>query len=317
MISIIIVSYNNFHLLDNCLESVFNKIDSNYNFEVIVVDNNSQCGDVEEITNKYKNIVLIKNSENLGFSKANNQAALIAKGEYLLLLNNDTILIENPFAYLLKLKTIEESNFLIGIKMKNKDLSFQQSAFKFPSAWESFSSNFFLYLIFRKIDLFQKYYVNIQSEQNLKHVDYVIGAFMFLKKEFYLKLNGFDEKFFFFHEDIELCRRVWDVGGLVIYCPQTSIIHFGGATTGNLPWFKYRNMHISRIQFFHKHLKFPEKHLALLFELIGIIIRIPIFFLLGSISLNFNLIKRAYIYFKLLFVYKKNEFKNEVKVVKI
>ena len=280
IVSIIIVNYNSFTILQNCIESIF-KFTLHVNFEIIVIDNNSNEGNIEDVINKYDDIVLIKNSKNIGFAAANNIAANHAKGKYLFLLNNDTLLTENSILVMQDFAESLSGNFILACKLINEDHSHQYSAYKFPSIRLHFAATFFIDKIFPKLSSVNKYYIDIIEKKEPTIVNSVIGASIFIQKDTFNKLDGFDERFFFYHEDTDLCYRLKILGGSVYYFPKTSIIHLGGGTTVSDLWFSMRNRFIARIQFAQKHFNTLKKILFVMIEYIGIIIRVPLFFLTG------------------------------------
>jgi len=306
-VSIIIVNYNSFTILQNCIESIF-KFTLHVNFEIIVIDNNSNEGNIEDVIKKYDDIVLIKNSKNVGFAAANNIAAKHAKGKYFLLLNNDTLLTENSILDMLDFAKNLNGNFILSCKLLNEDYSHQYSTYKFPSIRLHFAATFFIDKIFPKLDSINKYYIDITETKEPTIVNSVIGALIFIPKETFNKLDGFDDRFFFYHEDTDLCYRLKKLGGVVYYLPETSIIHYGGGTTVSDLWFSMRNRFISRIQFAQKHFKTLEKFLFVVIEYIGIIIRVPLFFLTGIILFNKNYLKRSVLSLRLIFQYPHNKF---------
>jgi hypothetical protein len=308
-ISIVIVNYNSFALLQNCLKSIF-KYCTGFQYEIIIVDNNSTEGEVETIINDFKNIILIKNSANEGFGAANNIAVNQARGKYLLFLNNDTLLIENSVFKVLEYAQTLNGNFTIACKLINEDRSYQNSAYKFPSLKLHIAATFFVDKLFPRMDSINKYYIGIEEEKSSIVVNSVIGAFIFIPKQEFNNLDGFDERFFFYHEDTDLCYRIKKNGGAIHYFPETSIIHYGGGTTDNNLWFSMKNRFISRIQFAQKHFNSLDKILYVLTEYIGVLIRVPLFFLTGIISLNKNYLKRFALSLRLLFMYPQNKFKS-------
>lgn len=131
-ISIIIVSYNNFDILKQCLNSIY-KFTSKISFEIIIVDNNSSEKGLTKIVDGYSELKLIRNKENKGFSKANNQGLELAQGRYILFLNNDTELIEDVLYKLVEFSDSSELDYLIGVKLLNTDFTLQHSIVDFPN----------------------------------------------------------------------------------------------------------------------------------------------------------------------------------------
>ena len=184
IVSIIIVNYNSFALLQNCLESIIH-YSQDFEYEIIVVDNNSTDGDVETITSLFKNIVLIKNETNEGFAMANNKGAKIARGKHLLILNNDTVFIENTIKKVLDFAQSLNNELLIGPRLLNVDGTTQTSFHPFPTVWNIIGANLFLYKIFPNSKLLSKTATinRIEDHQgSYSKVDAIFGAFMFVKK---------------------------------------------------------------------------------------------------------------------------------------
>ncbi len=178
VVSIIIISYNNFDLLENCLKSLYN-FTLGIEFEVIVIDNNSTEQGIENIIKGYDNLVFIKNDENIGFAKANNQGLKSAHGEYVLYLNNDTILIENSIYDVYHFARKLDQDTIIGCKLIYPDGTLQHSVYDFPTVWNVFTSNFFLYLINKRNKIFSKYHLMNSKINETTEVDVVTGAFLF------------------------------------------------------------------------------------------------------------------------------------------
>nr|MCU0344129.1 glycosyltransferase [Ignavibacterium sp.] len=157
-VSIIIVNYNSTEFLKDCLDSI-EKFTTGINFEIIVIDNNSMTGDFDELLKYHDKITLIKNNVNRGFGAANNQGVKAAKGKYVLMLNNDTILFENSVKKVFDFDESLEGENIIGCKLLNEDKSVQKSVYDFPIFLNVFTSNFFLYLLFPKSKYFNKYHL--------------------------------------------------------------------------------------------------------------------------------------------------------------
>lgn len=248
-VSIIIVNYNGFELLKNCLLTLF-KYTSDINYEVILIDNNSTEGDIEEAIKEFNEIKLIKNEINFGFSKANNIGLKIAQGKYVLFLNNDVFFTENSIKVILDSAEKLDDKTFIGCKLLNPDKSWQPSTAKFPSALNFITSNFFLYLINPYSKYLNKYYLQKKIINVPVEVDYILGAFLFGSRSVLLNLQGFDERFYFYAEDIDLCYRLKIMGGKTIFNPTTTIIHIGGASVKSNQWFKFKTKRFLNYSFF-------------------------------------------------------------------
>lgn len=213
--SIIIVNFNTKNLLKNCLSSIFNNYKSS-DFEIIVVDNNSQDSSVTMLKNEFADnkIKLITNNRNIGFGAANNQGATMARGEYLFFLNSDTIIKENILIPLRHFLDSYENIGIIAPKLLLEDGSEQQHAYGgFPTLFSVIA------------DKFKK--KKIKNSQPFE-ADWISGAALIIKRDIFNKINGFDEKFFMYFEDIDLCKRVKDLGYKVMVFPKIAVIHLGG-----------------------------------------------------------------------------------------
>jgi GT2 family glycosyltransferase len=306
-VSIIIVNYNSFGLLQKCIESIkfyCQEID----YEVIVVDNNSTEGSVENITNKFNDIILIKNEANEGFSKANNQAAKVARGKYLLLLNNDTVFVENSLLKLLEYSESLPGDFIISCKLLNEDGSVQDSTYYFPSIVRLIGATFFLDQVFTSAIFFSKHDKIIRAVSNPVEVDAVMGALMLIPNVTYELLEGLDERFFFYYEDVDLCYRLKKNGGKIVYIPQTSVYHLGGASAEKNLWFTMFNRTTSRIQFAQKHFSGIYKITFIWVEQFGKLFKIFSFAIMGILTFNKTYLIKAFYNLKLLFKYPQNKF---------
>lgn len=313
-VSIIIVNYNSFKLLQDCLESIF-KHSTGFDFEIIIVDNNSSEGNIDNVVQDFDKITLIKNDVNKGFGAANNQGLEIANGKYILSLNNDTIFLENTIRKVFDFAESIKKPIIIGCKLLNEDKSLQHSVYDFPSLLNVFTSNFFLYSLFPKSKFFNKYHLMNRKINKTTEVDVVTGAFLFGTKRKMQEIGGFDERFFFYNEETDLCYRFKKDGGKIYYFPKTSVIHLKGGTAKKNGWFVYKNQSISTIKFFQKHFAGLKYFCAVLFHYIGIFIRIPAFLLIGLITLNYDLIIRSFYYLKLLFIFPQNLFNNKTNII--
>ncbi len=238
-VSILIVNYNTCGLTLQCLQSVFSKTE-NISFEVIVVDNASTDDSVRKISNEFPQVKLIEAKYNLGFGKANNMGAKQASGNYLFLLNSDTILLENSTKILKDyLEKAPDLNIaVVGCKLLDLENQPHSSFGNFPSIWQEIFE-------YGPSKIFHKFYKErlsvsvVDSSNVIKEVDYIVGADMFFKKSKFDEVGGFDEDFFFYYEETELCFRLKKLGYKVIWNPVTSIIHHSGASSKTLESVNY------------------------------------------------------------------------------
>jgi O-antigen biosynthesis protein len=308
-VSIVIINFNSFSLLDNCLRSLFEETKT-ITFEVIIVDNGSTETGIDNIIHKYQAVKFIINQKSLGFAAANNKGFSFASGKYVLMLNNDVVFIEDAISKIVSFSKTQNDEAIIGCKLLNEDGSYQVSIVDFDSLLNLFGENFFLYKIFPGNKYLSKYHMNNPGLKVPTEVDAVKGAFLFLPREILTRLNGLDERFNFYYEETDLCYRWKNSGGKVFYYPESEIIHIGGASTDSNLWFKYSNQHISKIQFFQKHFKGIKYISALILHELGLVFRFPLYFSSGVLKADSTLIKKAVCYFRAIFIFPSNQSEN-------
>jgi len=230
-LSIIIVNYNVKHFLEQCLYSVFSAT-KNVKSEVFVVDNNSVDGSCAMVKEKFTNVILIENKQNTGFSKANNQAIKIAKGEYILLLNPDTLVEEDTFKKVVAFmdKTTDAGG--LGVKMIDGSGNFlPESKRGLPTPDVAFYKIFGLSKLFPNSKKFGKYHLTYLDKNKIHKIDVLSGAFMLMRKSVIDKVGMLDESYFMYGEDIDLSYRITLSGYNNYYFPDTTIIHYKGEST--------------------------------------------------------------------------------------
>lgn len=230
-LSIIIVNYNVKHFLEQCLYSVFSAtagIDS----EVFVVDNNSVDGSCAMVREKFKDAKLIANTQNYGFSYANNQAIVKASGEYILLLNPDTVVQENTFQKVVAFMDAHRDAGGLGVKMiDGKGRFLPESKRGLPTPAVAFYKVFGISRLFPKSKLFGRYHLSYLDKDKTHEVDVLSGAFMLLRKSLIDQIGSLDEDYFMYGEDIDLSYRITKAGYKNYYYPETTIIHYKGEST--------------------------------------------------------------------------------------
>jgi len=230
-LSIIIVNYNVKHFLEQCLYSV-RKAAKNMAVEVWVVDNNSVDDSVEMLKEKFPEVKLIENKKNTGFSVANNQAIKQSTGEYVLLLNPDTIVEEETFTKTIAFMDENPDAGALGVKMIDGTGHFlAESKRALPTPEVAFYKIFGLSFLFPKSKKFGKYHLTYLSQDEINKVDVLAGAFMLIRKVALDKTGLLDETFFMYGEDIDISYRITQAGYSNYYFPQTRIIHYKGEST--------------------------------------------------------------------------------------
>jgi len=232
-ISIVIVNYNVREFLRGALESVRRSLAvGGLTGEVFVVDNASRDGSAAMVAKDFPQVKLYALTENIGFGRANNLAMLEAKGDSILILNPDTILGEDTLRVMVNFMHSHPKAGLAGCKLLNADGSFQISCRRgFPTPWASFTKLFGLSSFFPNSPRFAQYNLTYLPVDQTYEIDALAGAFMIMSREAYEKVGGFDEDYFMYGEDIDLCYRVKKAGFGVFYVHETSTIHFKGEST--------------------------------------------------------------------------------------
>ena len=217
-LSIIIVNYNGQFFLENCLNSIKDNVECSY--EIIIVDNNSIDKSCELIKSKFPTVKLIESKVNTGFTGGNNLGASFANGQFLLLLNNDTV-IEEPIGLLLKEFTnakvgVVGTKLIYGDGRQQFSVGYEHSPFRVLMSWLGCSR-------FKLTE-------NMESFYTTKHedVNWLSGAFLLTPRELWNKLDGLDESYFMYVEDVDYCKRVRLAGYRVVYLPTSLITHFEG-----------------------------------------------------------------------------------------
>ncbi len=269
-LSIVIVNYNVKHFLEQCLHSVNRAIQS-IDTEVFVVDNNSVDGSCAMMHEKFPDIQLIENKVNLGFSKANNQAIKLAEGEYVLLLNPDTIVEEDTFTKIITYMDDHKDVGGLGVKMiDGKGQFLPESKRGLPTPKVAFYKIFGLSSIFKKSKKFGQYHLSYLDKDEIHDVDVLSGAFMFMRKETLDKVGLLDEQFFMYGEDIDLSYRIQLGGYKNVYFPKTRIIHYKGESTKKGSINYVRIFYQAMIIFANKH--FSQKNAKLYANIINLAI---------------------------------------------
>ena len=251
-LSVIILNYNVRYFLELCVVSVQNAI-KNIDAEIIVVDNNSLDGSCNMMKQRFPHVKLIENNENLGFPKGNNIGVAIAKGEYICILNPDTVVAEDTFSQVLAFAQKQNDLGIVGVKLIDGTGNFlQESKRGTPTPFVAFTKITGLYKIFPNI--FGQYYAQHLSENKSGKVEILVGAFMLLKRDLYNKIGGFDENCFMYSDDIDLSYMALKKGKSNYYFHGTSVIHYKGESTIKDGIYMKRNQEAMNF-FFKKHFR--------------------------------------------------------------
>jgi len=283
-LSVVIVNYNVEYFLEQCLLSVRKAMQTVIG-EVFVVDNNSIDGSVKMVKDKFPEVKLIANKKNLGFSKANNQAMKMASGEYVLLLNPDTVVEDDTFEKIVAFMDSHPDAGGLGVKMVDGSGKFlPESKRGLPTPEAAFYKMFGISKIFPKSKRFSKYHLGYLNQNEIHEVEILAGAFMLMRKSVLDKIGLLDESFFMYGEDIDLSYRIIKAGYKNYYFPKTRIIHYKGESTKKSSVNYVLVFYKAMVIFARKH--FTQKNARLLTNLINIAIYIRAF--IAILSRFFN-----------------------------
>ena len=229
-ISIIIVSFNTKHLIDRCFESVKNSV-GNLDYEIIVVDNMSKDGSYDYIREKYPEVKLIQSGGNIGFAAANNLGYKSAEGEYIILLNSDAFMVEDGLKKAAEKMEKDKTIGLAGVKLIGEKGEWQPSARSFPGIFTEFVTISGLSNKYPKSKLFGKVDMTYCDQNRDIFCDWVPGAFSIIRREAIEKAGFFDERFFLYYEEVDLCKRIKEAGYKIVYWSDIKVIHIGGGST--------------------------------------------------------------------------------------
>ncbi len=264
-LSIVIVSWNTRELLKECLKSIY-QYTKNLKFEIFVVDNASSDGTVEMLKQLFPQVKVIANPENMGFSKANNQAIRVSKGRYVVLLNPDTLLVQDMFSPLITYADAREKIGVIGPRILSRDGKKIQSgcARRLPNLYLEFCRLSGLSRKFPKTRIFGSECMFYWDHTDSRYVEGLSGACMVVRRSSIDDVGLMDENQFMYGDDIDWCKRFLNAGWQIFYYADASIIHYGGESAKQVNLFAAIQEEKARMYF---HRKYHGKLYALLFSL--------------------------------------------------
>ena len=251
-VSIVIVSWNVRVFLIDCIASIL-RYSAGMDVEIIVVDNASTDGTVEAVAQQFAEVRLIVNTVNAGFARANNQGAAIARGEYLFILNPDTLFLPNTLSELVAFMDGNPDIGLCGPHVLNDDRTTQRSVRGLPTWPMAFARHTPLGML----GLYRKRLAAWRCRDfdyaRQADAEQLIGAAMLVRRQVFERIGGFDERFFMYYEEVDLCKRIKEAGFRVVYYPGAEIIHLGGKSSGQIPARKRLMMLNSLLRYLRKH----------------------------------------------------------------
>jgi GT2 family glycosyltransferase len=251
-LSIVIICWNDAKVIFNCLESIYEQTRETQ-FEVIVSDNGSSDGSIAEIRRRFPSVRIVENGANLGFARGNNAGIAVAQGEYVLILNPDTIIHDRALDRLVRFAERHPEAGACGCRVLNGDGTLQTSARPRPTVWRELLAALYLRWPGR---LNQRWLADSYlgwDARSERAIDWQSGCCILFQGALLKRLGGFDGRFFYHLEETDLCFRVWKAGAQILFCPDAEITHLGGQSVGRFPIRFALETFRSKYRYFEKH----------------------------------------------------------------
>jgi GT2 family glycosyltransferase len=250
-ISIVIVSWNTSGLLAGCLQSIEQAMVDfpAGNVQTIVVDNASQDGSAEMVRRCFPWVCLVENQENIGFASGNNQAFPVCTGDYVWLLNPDTVLRPGALPALVEFMNAHPSVGAAGSCLIDSDGSLQVSCSPAPTLARELWYLFHLDQVYP----YAEYTLSSWRQDVSRQVDTVQGASMMVRRQVLEQIGGFDTAYFMYSEEVDLCQRIRSAGWQIHWVPQSKVVHYGGQSTQQVATAMFLQLYRSKVMYFEKH----------------------------------------------------------------
>lgn len=287
-VSVIIVNFNTRDLIKNCITSI-KKYTKSISYEIIVVDNNSSDDSLEMLGDEFHDVKTISSSKNGGFAYANNLGMDVATGRYILLLNSDTIFIQDIFKKMVAYMDTNKWIGILGPKLLNQDLTHQTSIAAFPTFFREFVHIFELKKILN-VKIIKKLFVrygskigsndiaqymkNFQGIEEPEKVQVLVGAAMLIRRSVIDDIGGLDERYFMYYEEMDFCYQALKAGWPCVYYPSTEIIHLIGQSSKKVSNFTFFERYKSMILYFRKNYGKTVEILVRINLIIGLTFRV-------------------------------------------
>ena len=251
-LSIVILCWNDRKVIQDCLRSIYVGTRS-VGFEIIVSDNGSTDGSLEMIRKEFPDVRVVENGANLGFAKGNNAGIRLSAGEYVLVLNPDTIVENGALDRWVAFADCHPEAGAFGCRVLNPDGSFQNPARPFPTIWRTWVAALYLRPLAHVSNLFLADVYTGWAGTSEREIDWQSGCCVMFRADVLHRLNGFDEQFFYTKEEVDLCFRVHKAGYSILYTPEPAVIHLGGQSVGRFPIRFAIEEYRSAYRYFYKH----------------------------------------------------------------
>lgn len=249
-LSIVIICWNDLRVIRDCLRSIHEGTHTT-EFEVIISDNGSVDDSIEFVRKHYPGVRVVENQQNLGFARGNNAGIRACRGEYILILNPDTVIHDGALDKFVEFADRHPEAGAFGCRVLNPDGTYQVSARLFPTVWRYWVSALGLSRLSTSLFVYEQY-PGWRGDTE-RSVDWQSGCCVMFRGDLLKNLGGFDEQFFYHFEEVDLCRRVWDAGRPILFTPEAVITHLGGQSVGRFPVRFEIEKHRSRYRYFYKH----------------------------------------------------------------
>lgn len=279
-VSIILVNWNTRQILQDCLRSVYEQTNG-LAFEVFVVDNASSDGSAEMVRQQFPQVKLIANDENKGFAAANNQAISAASGEFILLLNSDTIVLDNAIFKSWQFARQNPGAGIVGCRVLNADRTLQPSCFMYPSVLNMLLLTTYLSKIFPRNKFFGRERMTWWDRNDIREVEVVTGCFMLVRKEVIQQIGMLDEEYFIYGEETDFCYRAHQAGWNLLFTPDAQIVHLGGASSKQAKPQMILQLRGSLLYFMKKRKSWISYIMACILVSLFFLLRVPYWFLRG------------------------------------
>ncbi len=247
-LSIIVVSWNTRQILADCLESVY-QYPPQDEFEVILVDNASEDGSAEMVRQQFPQVKLIESPQNVGFAEGNNLAVPLCQGEYVLLLNPDTVVKPKAFDAMIRFLDQHSEAGAVGSMLLNPDGTLQPSCHPAPKL----SRELWRLLHLDVLKGYGRYHMHKWPTDAAREVDVVQGASMLVRKSILDKIGFLDGDYFMYSEEVDLCFRLQKAGWKLFWVPQSRVIHYGGQSTKLVATDMFMQLYLGKLKYFRKH----------------------------------------------------------------
>jgi GT2 family glycosyltransferase len=287
-VSIIILSYNHFDMLNNTIDSIFCKV-KNTNYETIIIE-----GDVLQFLPIDPRLRIYKNDKNIGWPSAINQGLSYAYGNYICIIDNDVLLLDDVISYFMKISIANNDNVILAPKVFNGDNTIQTSVEDFPSITNQLGVAFFLNVLFPSSGIFNPWHTVHHKAEEIQPVDMVIGACMFFHKSVAIRRNGFESRYFFYFSDTDFCLTHKRNMGKVLYCPLVKVIHYGSVASKGTKYSGNHHFAKDTVTFYKKNYKESKAFMLIAINIMASVNRFLVWGTAGVVTFRKSMLIKAY-----------------------